>query len=116
MADRTTTARIRRVCRHFDNECSSPGALIELPPTVQATKQLSEDPISFLMAATNEHPEVFAVERPGNKYVVVADPKMFDDVLGDEDVFGMPSVFLLSSVLWTDFMAVREPNHAKYVC
>ena len=58
------------------------------PPVVPASQQLSDDPIAFLMQASKSHPEVFAVERPGHRYIVIADSSMFDDVLGDETIFG----------------------------
>jgi hypothetical protein len=56
-------------------------------PVVMGTPLLSSNPLEFLMAAYEKNPDLFMVDRSrNNKYVVIGDVDLFDEVLSDETV------------------------------
>ena len=61
------------------------------PPVVKSEGKMADDPVRFLMAVKQQHPDIFVVERPsGARTTVVCDPSMFEEVLTFDDLFGNP--------------------------
>lgn len=70
---------------------SATAAAPEAPPTVQATAEFAEDPITFLSAQRKVHPEAFTLRRSAkNQYVILNDPKLIESSLDDVVSFGNP--------------------------
>ena len=75
------------------------GDLPPPPPVVKATTELSTNPVKFLQSAAAVHPEIFSIDRGGHLTTVVVDPKLYDDILSDEEIFN------------PDFSASMPTNH-----
>jgi hypothetical protein len=79
--------RLAAICSHLSaSPCSAADSILPVP-VVQGTELLSTNPLEFLMASYKDHPDIFMVDRGrNNKYVVVGDVSLFDEVLSDEAV------------------------------
>ena len=67
-----------------------PGAAA--PPVVTDPEgRMAKDPIPFLIEKGRENPDLFLLQRSAaQKFIVVSDPGMFEDVLTFDDIFGNP--------------------------
>lgn len=62
------------------------------PPVVKDPEQrMSNDPVNFLIETGRKYPGCFMLERsPKNRFVVISDVDMYEDVLTFDDLFGNP--------------------------
>jgi cytochrome P450 len=81
-------SRIHRLTGHLTTEPTNAAA--QAIPVVEATAELSSDPVAFLMSAKQKHPDMFFVERKGFRYLVVCDDTLFEDILTFDRDFGTP--------------------------
>ena len=75
-------ARLNTLRRHLTGAASAARTASHEIPVVRATRELSTNPMKFLMDAKSKHPDCFYVDRGrGFKYLVVCDMGMYEDIL-----------------------------------